>query len=110
MALTPEMRSQRARIAALTRWAKENPTPNAQRGQRGLVDKFLAQVDATAAAAGETLTEAERARRADAAYRAHMARLSYASAKQSDSGMTSPPEPSAEPTPSDRHRPADGRQ
>lgn len=82
MALTPEMRTQRARIAALARWAKENPKPTAQRAQRGLVAKFAAQIDAAAAEAGEILTERERARRTDAAYRAHMARLSFASAKK----------------------------
>lgn len=79
--LTPEQRSQRARIAALTRWAAEDPKANADRGQRGLLAKFLREVDAAAAAKGETLTDVERHRRAEAARKAHMARLAFASAK-----------------------------
>lgn len=74
--LTPEQRSQRARIAALTRWSREDPTANAERGQRGLLDKFERDVDPD-----NELTPAERARRAESARRAHMARLSYASAQ-----------------------------
>lgn len=42
-ALTREQRTQRARLAALTRWSKEDPTANAERGQAGLLDRFGAR-------------------------------------------------------------------
>jgi hypothetical protein len=38
--LTPEQRSQRARLAAHARWAKEDPTPAAEHAQAGLVARF----------------------------------------------------------------------
>ncbi len=74
--LSPEQRSQRARIAALTRWAHEDPTANALRGQAGLVRRFEDQVDPD-----RVLTEAERNRRVAAARRAHMNSLARKSAK-----------------------------
>ena len=40
MALTPEQRSIRARIAAHARWSKEDPAPTIARAQAGLMDKF----------------------------------------------------------------------
>ena len=64
-ALDPRDRTAIARVAALTRWANEDPHHNATRGQAGLRAKFY---DATDPA----LPEAERQRRATAAYRAHM--------------------------------------
>ena len=76
LVLTPEQRSLRARIAANTRWSREDPTENAIRGQKGLRARFLREVDPD-----NTLTKAERLRRADAAYRAHMSRLAFASSK-----------------------------
>ena len=76
-ALTPAQRSQRARIAAHTRWAKESPAANAARGQAGLLAKFLAEVDADTPG----LPESERIRRAESLRRAHMARLAFRSAK-----------------------------
>lgn len=76
MPLTPEQRSQRARIAAFTRWSKEDPVAAAARGQAGLLRKFESQVDPD-----RTLPEAERLRRAECARRAHMQRLAYRSAK-----------------------------
>jgi len=75
--LTPQQRRIRASIAANARWSRENPAENAARGQRGLLAKF----DREAREAEPGLTEAEYARRAQAAYRAHMARLSLASSK-----------------------------
>jgi len=75
--LTPEQRSQRARIAALTRWSKEDPKPAAKRARDGL----RARIERDVAAQFPDLAPAELARRADAAYRAHFARLSFASAK-----------------------------
>jgi hypothetical protein len=75
-ALTPTQRSQRARIAALTRWSREDPAANAARGQAGLMARFVDQVDPD-----RVLPEAERQRRAEAARRAHMAQLAFRSAK-----------------------------
>jgi hypothetical protein len=75
VSLTPEQRSTRARIAALTRWAAEDPKANGERGQAGLQRKFYNQTD-------PSLPEAERQRRAHAAYRAHMARLSFQRSKR----------------------------
>jgi hypothetical protein len=74
--LTPEQRTLRARIAANTRWAGENPRANAERGQAGLLAKFEDQVDPD-----RVLPEAERTRRAEAARRAHMQRLAFRSSK-----------------------------
>lgn len=76
MALTPEQRTIRARIAAHTRWSKEDPAPTAKRAQAGLLDKFRREVDPN-----NELPEAERERRAQAARRAHMQRLALASSK-----------------------------
>lgn len=75
--LTPQQRTLRARNAVYTRWAKEDPAENAARGQRGLVAKF--EREARESAPG--LTDAEYARRAQSAYKAHMARLAFASSK-----------------------------
>ena len=75
-ALTPTQRTQRARIAALTRWSREDPAATAARGQAGLLAKFLDQVDPD-----RVLPEAERQRRAEAARRAHMQRLAFRSSK-----------------------------
>lgn len=74
--MTPEQRSQRARLAALTRWAHENPAKNAKRGQAGLLARFEREVDPDG-----VLAPAERARRAEAALKAHMVRLALASSK-----------------------------
>ena len=74
--LTPEQRSQRARIAALARWSKEDPAPGAARGQAGLMARFEREVDPDG-----VLTPAERARRAECARKAHMTRLAFASSK-----------------------------
>lgn len=73
---TPEQRSQRARIAALARWSKEDPAKNAERGQAGLIAKFEREVDPDG-----VLSDAERRRRAECRRREHLARLSYASSK-----------------------------
>jgi hypothetical protein len=74
--LTPSQRAMRARIAANTRWSRENPKANAERGQAGLLAKFEDKVDPD-----RTLPEAERTRRAEAARRAHMQRLAFQSSK-----------------------------
>ena len=71
---TPQQRRLRARHAALIRWSREDPAANARRGQAGLRARFYDQTD-------PSLPEAERQRRADCAYRAHMLRLSLAASK-----------------------------
>jgi len=75
--LTPQQRALRASIAANARWSRENPAANAARGQAGLLAKF----EREARQAEPGLTEAEYARRAEAAHRAHMGRLALASSK-----------------------------
>lgn len=70
-AADPTIRTANARIAALERWAHEDPKANAERGQAGLRDKFRREITAE----HPELTEAEIFRRADCAYRAHMARI-----------------------------------
>lgn len=82
--MTAAQRSLRASIAALSRWAREDPQANAERGQAGLRAKFLAEVDAHEPG----LPEPERQRRADAAYRAHMKRLSYGRSRRASQGAT----------------------
>jgi hypothetical protein len=64
----PADRHSIATIAALTRWSNEDPRATAERGQAGLQRKFFDATD-------PTLPEAERQRRAHAAYRAHMTRI-----------------------------------
>jgi hypothetical protein len=71
-ALSP---TERASVAALHRWSREDPKANAERGQRGLRDRFLREVDEHEPG----LAEAERQRRADVRYRLHMKRLAIAS-------------------------------
>ena len=75
--LTPEQRHIRASIAAHTRWSREDPAGNAARGQVGLLARF----DREVREAEPGLSEAEYSRRAESAYRAHMARLALASSK-----------------------------
>lgn len=74
--LTPEQRSQRARIAAHSRWSREDPIPTAIRGQAGLTARFEREIDPDG-----ILPPAERARRAEHARKAHFARLALKSAK-----------------------------
>lgn len=75
--LTPEQRRERARLAALARWSREDPKINARRAQAGLLDKFRRQVTEH----DPHVTEPELTRRAEALRRLHMARMSYASSK-----------------------------
>jgi hypothetical protein len=75
--LTPAQRSIRATIAAHTRWSREDPSVNGERGQAGLRARF----DREARAADPGLTDAEYARRAEQLYKAHMAALAFASSK-----------------------------
>jgi hypothetical protein len=76
MSMASELRSQRARIAALTRSSREDPRSMTQPARDGFHQRFLDIVDPN----GE-LPEAERERRAQAALKAHMAQLAFRSAK-----------------------------
>ena len=75
--LTPEQRAQRARLAAYTRWSREDGHANGRRAQAGLRAKFRRQVETEF----PDLPAAELDRRAECAYRCHMARLAFASSK-----------------------------
>ncbi len=59
VSLTPEQRSLRASIAAITRWARENPAANAARAQAGLLERFRREV----LAADPSVNEPELSRR-----------------------------------------------
>jgi hypothetical protein len=76
-ALTPEQRSYRARIAAHTRWSREDPVPNAIRAQAGLTARFEREI----LSEFPDLPDAEVARRVEHARKAHFARLALKSAK-----------------------------
>jgi hypothetical protein len=80
--LTPEQRHLRASVAAFERWSREDPAANAARGQAGLLARF----DREAREAEPGLTEAEYARRAESARKAHMQRLALASSKARRAG------------------------
>ena len=73
--------TQRARIAALTRWSREDPRPATAKAPEGFRGRFLNEVDPD-----RTLPIAERERRAAAAMRAHMLRLAALSAKARSKG------------------------
>lgn len=80
MALTPEQRSLRARIAASARWGR---TPAAQRREatapkrQAFLDRFLAEVDAE----NPGLPDDERQLLAASKLSAHMARLALKSSR-----------------------------
>jgi hypothetical protein len=80
--LTKPQRILRAQIAANTRWSREDPAENAARGQVGLAAKF----EREAREADPAASDAEIARRAQAAYRAHMQSLALASSKARKAG------------------------
>jgi hypothetical protein len=77
--VTPEQRTMRARLAAYTRWSKEDPSdPNGslRRAQKASMDRFEREVDPD-----QKLPPAERARRAEAARRAYFTRLALMSSQ-----------------------------
>jgi hypothetical protein len=76
-ALTPEQRSQHARLAALARWAREDPTCNALRGQRGFLKTFEDQIRSEF----PHLDDRKVLRRAECLRRAHMARMAFKASK-----------------------------
>jgi hypothetical protein len=73
--LTPEERSLRAKIAAHSRWAREDPAANAARAQAGLDARFDREVREEF----PDLPEAEIARRVEHAKKAHFTRLALKS-------------------------------
>jgi hypothetical protein len=72
-ALTFAQRRQRARLAALERWSREDPTATAERGQQGLLDKFRREI----LEEFPDLVDPELSRRVEARRKAHMTRLSF---------------------------------
>lgn len=77
MPLTPEQRSLRSRLAAFTMHSRNDSGEIARRAQRGLLARFEREVDPT-----DSLSPVERERRPWSLYRAHMLRLSLASARK----------------------------
>jgi hypothetical protein len=75
--LTPSQRSQRARIAAHTRWSKESDrTAATAPGRRAAFEKLLDEVDPD-----RKLPEAERLKRAKNAQQAQLERVRLAASK-----------------------------
>lgn len=74
---TPEEASLIGRKAIHARWAKEDPTENAVRGQRGLRARFIREAFEN----DPGITDAEAERRAEHAWQAHMADLAYKSVR-----------------------------
>ncbi len=77
--LTPEQRSIRARIGAFALHAQGGTSTRA--GTAAFLARFTREVEAAAAARGETLAPAETERRAQLLRRAHFARLALASSR-----------------------------
>ena len=75
MDLSPSERTQRARLAALTRWSREDPVGATEPARRAFLERFVDEVDPD-----RKLPEAERLRRAECARRAYFTRLAYKSA------------------------------
>ena len=74
--LTREDRRNRARAAAHAKHAIHDPQPTVEKANRAFVQSFEAKVDPL-----NELPPKERARRADQAFKAHMASLAYKSAR-----------------------------
>lgn len=76
MPLTPSERSLRARLAAHTLHSRVNPTQHTEAARRAFRERFEREVDPEG-----VLSPSERARRAEHALKAHMARLALKSAQ-----------------------------
>lgn len=76
-------RSEAARIAALTRWSREDARAGTAKARERWARRFSVQVDPN----GE-LDPAERSRRAHRAMRAHMLKLAVKSAKARGRGAS----------------------
>lgn len=76
MSLSPTERTLRAKLAAHTRWATEDPVAGTEKARRAFRDSFENKVDPDG-----VLHPAERARRAEQARKAHYTRLALKSAR-----------------------------
>lgn len=74
--MTPEQRVLRARIAAHSRWAKQDPREGTAVARAAFLDRFEREVDPDSA-----LPRDERLRRADSARKAYFIRLALASSR-----------------------------
>jgi hypothetical protein len=74
--LTPSERTQRARLAAHTKWAHYDPVDGTAAARRTFLDRFERVVDPDG-----VLDPIERARRAEHARKAHFTRLALRSAQ-----------------------------
>lgn len=76
--MTPEQLRLRGQIAANTRWSREaDRTAATARARAGFMARFEREVDPD-----NQLPAGERARRAESAMKAHMARMSLASSRR----------------------------
>lgn len=80
--LTPEQRSLRARLAAQTRWAGEDPQEGTRKAREAFLRGFEDKVDPD-----RVLPEGERRRRAASLRKAHYTRLALASSKRRREGQ-----------------------
>lgn len=71
--LSASQRTQRARIAANTRWSQQDGTAGTEAARSAFMARFDREVDPDG-----RLDPAERHRRAEAAKRAHFQRMAYA--------------------------------
>jgi hypothetical protein len=74
--MTPEQRALRARIAAHTRWSREDPREGTAAARAAFNDRFEREVDPDG-----LLPRDERQRRAECARKAYFARLALASSR-----------------------------
>jgi hypothetical protein len=74
--LSPEQRSQRARLAAFALFAKVDPVAHTEPARRAFLERFENEVDPD-----RTLSPQERARRAEYARKAYFARLALRSSQ-----------------------------
>lgn len=83
--MTPEQRALRARIAAHTRWSRQDPREGTAAARAAFQDRFEREVDPRG-----DLPRAERLRRAESARKAYFARLALASSRARQARKTSP--------------------
>jgi hypothetical protein len=76
MAMTPEQRAARARIAALTRWSREDPKEHIAMMNRQFRERFEKQVDPDG-----VLPDEERRRRAEVARKLFYQKLAFKSSR-----------------------------
>ena len=76
MALSPQERTLRARLAAHTLHSKVDPTKHTEPARTAFLDRFIDEVDPD-----RQLPESERLRRAEHAKKAYFTRLALKSAK-----------------------------